>query len=120
MKNGFLYTAVTAARLAGKVVLENLGKISKEDIHLKKAADFVTRVDNESEKIIIGTIKERFPDHHILAEESLKQIETDQYRWIIDPLDGTTNFIHQYPVFSKKASKIFIRIFINTISRYFY
>ncbi len=96
----FLSTAVGAARLAGKVILGNLGKISKGDVRLKKASDFVTRVDNESEHVIISTIKEHFPDHHILAEESLKEIETDRYRWIIDPLDGTTNFIHGYPVFS--------------------
>jgi myo-inositol-1(or 4)-monophosphatase len=98
--NEFLGIAVRAARLAGKVILANLGKISKGDIRLKKASDFVTRVDNESEHIIISTIKEQFPDHRILAEETLKEIETDRYRWVIDPLDGTTNFIHGYPVFS--------------------
>lgn len=98
--NEFLSTAVKAARLAGKVILANLGKISKGDIRLKKAADFVTRVDSESEQTIISAIKERFPYHHFLAEESLKEVESEQYRWIIDPLDGTTNFIHGYPVFS--------------------
>ncbi len=100
MNKKFIDTAITAAKLAGEVILDNLGKISKEDIHLKKKADFVTRVDNESERIILSLIKEHFPDHHILAEESLKEIETEMYRWIIDPLDGTTNFIHGYPVFS--------------------
>ena len=93
-------TAVKAARLAGKIIVENLGKLSKEDIHLKQSSDFVTRVDKESEEIIITTIREIFPHHHFLAEESLNQVGTDQYRWIIDPLDGTTNFIHGYPVFS--------------------
>lgn len=100
MKKEFLRTAIEAAKRAGEVILNSLGKISKEDIRLKKTADFVTSVDRESERIIISTIKDRFPYHLILAEESLKEAETEQFRWIIDPLDGTTNFIHQYPVFS--------------------
>jgi len=56
----------------------------------------VTKVDTGSEKIIIDIIKKRFPDHSILAEESKHDKETDGYRWIIDPLDGTTNFIHGF------------------------
>ncbi len=100
MKNDFLITAVKAARRAGKVILDNFGKISWEDIHLKMASDFVTSVDTKSEQIIIDTIRDAFPHHIFLAEESLKEIDTEKYRWIIDPLDGTTNFIHQYPVFS--------------------
>ena len=95
-----LDTAIRAAQLAGQIILDNFGKISKKDIDQKIASDFVTRVDTESEQIIIKTIKDEFPDHHFLAEESLKEAETDAYRWIIDPLDGTTNYIHQYPFFS--------------------
>jgi myo-inositol-1(or 4)-monophosphatase len=96
----FLDIAVKAVRSAGQVVLDNLGKLSKKDIDHKLKSDFVTRVDEESEQIIIHAIKERFPAHHILAEESLKETDVQDYRWIIDPLDGTTNYIHQYPVFS--------------------
>jgi myo-inositol-1(or 4)-monophosphatase len=96
----FLETAFKAARLAGEVILDNLGKISKRDIDLKKASDFVTSVDKKSERIIIDTIKEDFPDHLFLAEESLKEYGKEAYRWIIDPLDGTTNYIHGYPAFS--------------------
>jgi len=96
----FLDRAVKAARLAGQYVLDNLGNISGRDIDQKLASDFVTRVDRDSEKIIIDTLRKAFPDHHFLAEESLKEAGTDAYRWIIDPLDGTTNYIHQYPVFS--------------------
>jgi myo-inositol-1(or 4)-monophosphatase len=77
-----------------------LGNISKKDIDTKQASDFVTSVDLESEKIIIGIIKDSFPYHHILAEESVSKQKTGEYRWIIDPLDGTTNYIHGYPVFS--------------------
>ncbi|MEW6419591.1 MAG: inositol monophosphatase family protein [Nitrospirota bacterium] len=96
----FLDTAIKAARLAGLAILDNLGKITKRDISLKTASDFVTSVDRESERIIIDTIKESFPRHLILAEESIKESAREAYRWIIDPLDGTTNYIHGYPVFS--------------------
>ena len=97
---GFLEIAVKAVKLAGQIVVEHLGKISQKDIDIKQASDFVTVVDRESEKIIIDTIKEHFPDHLLLAEESLKECGKETYRWIIDPLDGTTNYIHSYPVFS--------------------
>ncbi len=92
-------TAVEAARRAGEIILENLGNLSYSDIGKKQSSDFVTRVDRESEEIIVGTISRRFPDHTFLAEESVKDGD-DSHRWIIDPLDGTTNYIHQYPMFS--------------------
>lgn len=98
--NEFLEIAVKAAKLAGQIIVEHVGKILKRDIDLKKPSDFVTIVDKESEKIIIDTIKKHFPDHLFLAEESLKECGRETYRWIIDPLDGTTNYIHSYPVFS--------------------
>ena len=99
-KSEFLGTAFRAAMLAGAHILNNLGRISKDDIDTKQASDFVTRVDKEAEQIILKTIKDKFPDHHFLTEESIKDVDTGEYRWIIDPLDGTTNFIHKYPVFS--------------------
>ncbi len=95
---GFLEIAIKAAKLAGEVILSNLGKISKGDINLKHASDFVTYVDRESERMIIKTIKEVCPENTFLAEESLK--EDGDYLWIIDPLDGTTNYIHCYPMFA--------------------
>jgi myo-inositol-1(or 4)-monophosphatase len=96
----FLKTAVSAARLAGDIILENLGHLSISDIQTKQAFDFVTKVDRWSEAVIAQTIREKFPSHTFLAEETLKQEETDNYRWIVDPLDGTTNYIHGYPMFS--------------------
>jgi myo-inositol-1(or 4)-monophosphatase len=99
-KSEFLGTAFRAAMLAEKHILHYLGRISKDDIDTKQASDFVTRVDRESEQIILNTIKRDFPDHHFLAEESVRDDDAGGYRWIIDPLDGTTNFIHGYPVFS--------------------
>lgn len=97
----FLDTAVKASRIAGEVILLNLGKLSAGDIHSKQSSDFVTRVDKESEDIIISIIKENHPGHSILAEESIDEyLSSSEYRWIIDPLDGTTNFIHGFPVFA--------------------
>ena len=86
--------------LAGDFILRNVGNISAGDIDTKQASDFVTRVDTESEQIILSTIKKKYPDHHFLAEETIHDADSGQYRWIIDPLDGTTNFIHGYPVFA--------------------
>lgn len=100
MNDTFLDTAVKAAKSAGVFILDNLGKISSQDINIKQTSDFVTYVDKESEKLIINNIRDKFPDHHFLAEESLKDTDGHEYRWIIDPLDGTTNFIHSYPAFS--------------------
>jgi len=96
----FLKTAVSAARLAGDIIIKNLGHLLKEDIQTKQAFDFVTKVDRWSEAVIMQTIREKFPSHRFLTEETLKQEDTGDYRWIIDPLDGTTNYIHGYPMFS--------------------
>ena len=98
--NEFLKTAVTSARLAGDIILRNLGQLSTADIQTKQAFDFVTRVDKWSEAVIMQTIREKFPHHLFLSEETLKQEANGGYRWIIDPLDGTTNYIHSYPMFS--------------------
>src|SRR5437867_13289080 len=67
---------------------------------LKGQNDFVTAVDRESEAAVVKAIRSRHPDHGILAEESPASDPGGAIRWIIDPLDGTTNFIHGFPVFS--------------------
>ena len=92
-------TAINAALEAGKILRANLGTLKSEQIDLKRKFDYVTRVDRQSEETIIGIIKSDFPDHSFLAEESLRD-KKGGYRWIIDPLDGTTNYIHTYPVFA--------------------
>jgi len=99
-KSEFLGTAFRAAMLAGDCILKNIGKISQNEIDMKQASDFVTRVDKESESLILSIIGKKYPDHHFLAEETVHDADSGQYRWIIDPLDGTTNFIHSYPAFS--------------------
>lgn len=96
----YLNVAEDAARRAGAYIREHLGSLTAADIDAKQAADYVTVVDKESERLIIQTIRQVFPDHRFLAEESQKDEAADGYRWIIDPLDGTTNFIHGFPVFA--------------------
>ena len=98
--NSYLETAVNSARLAGDVIIDNLGKLTNRDVSSKQASDYVTSVDRSAEEIIIHMIRKNFPDHIIHAEESGKDTGTGEYRWIIDPLDGTTNYIHGYPQFS--------------------
>jgi myo-inositol-1(or 4)-monophosphatase len=96
----FLEVGIEAARKAGEIILGHAGRLSRSDIASKRTFDFVTQVDLESEQAVIRTIRERFPDHLFYTEESLKESREGGCRWIVDPLDGTTNFIHGYPVLS--------------------
>jgi len=89
---------IAAAYNGAKVLREHFGNVSRID--RKGAFDLVTEADTESEQLIIKTIREAFPDHAILAEESGKGKENSKYQWIIDPLDGTTNYAHQLPIFA--------------------
>jgi myo-inositol-1(or 4)-monophosphatase len=82
-----------AALAAGKFIDSNLDAIDADDIQSKGKNDFVTFVDKEAEKIITEIIKQQFPDHQILAEESGLDRQKSRYLWVIDPLDGTDNFI---------------------------
>ena len=95
-----LETAISAARSAAKILMDNFGKISPDDIRRKSANDFLTFVDEEAEKKIIETIHNKFPSHSILAEESGLSEEAGDFEWIIDPLDGTTNYISGVPIFA--------------------
>ncbi|MDH3978053.1 MAG: inositol monophosphatase [Gammaproteobacteria bacterium] len=95
----FLNTAVKAARRAGEIATRQLKHIDEIRVHSKGANEFVTQVDQAAEERIIETIREYYPNHAFLAEESGVQGDSDHI-WIIDPLDGTTNFIHGFPVFA--------------------
>ncbi len=92
--------AVEGARLAGKLVKERFRSERHLDIREKAVHDFVTEVDRASEDALTGYIAGRFPDHAIMAEEGSPEEPRVGYRWIIDPLDGTTNFIHGIPMFA--------------------
>ncbi len=91
--------AQKAARRAGIILMDNLQKVQKKDFINKQDRDFVTWVDKLSEQTIIDTIKEECPEHTIIAEESGLDEQYSEYAWIIDPLDGTTNYLHHYPFF---------------------
>lgn len=94
-----LNIAVSAARAAGQIILRNINRVPDLKIHSKGVNDFVTEVDHYAEQAIITTIQKAYPSHAILAEESGQQAGDDR-EWIIDPLDGTTNYLHGVPQFS--------------------
>ncbi|OPY84813.1 MAG: Inositol-1-monophosphatase [Smithella sp. PtaU1.Bin162] len=89
--------AVNLAWEAGALLMEKLNKLL--DIQYKGDINLVTEADKMSEKLIIKAIKRNYPDHGILSEESPAISGESKMRWIIDPLDGTTNYAHGYPVF---------------------
>ena len=86
------------ARQAVAVLMEGYGNV--RHIHRKGVIDLVTEFDKRSEEVILSSIQQHFPDHAILAEESGHNHTVSEYQWVIDPLDGTTNFAHGIPVFS--------------------
>lgn len=90
--------AIKAAKEAGEHALNRMGHL-REVSHKGGPNDLVTDVDKKCEEIIISKIKKEFPLHSILAEESGEQLVGDVFKWIIDPLDGTTNYAHGFPVF---------------------
>ena len=97
MINEIEQVALRAARAAGRIHLKRLSRIT---INRKSnSIDLVTEADRESEAAIIDVIHRAFPTHAILAEESGASAHQSDHRWIIDPLDGTTNFAHGYPQF---------------------
>jgi len=100
----FVETATVAAHVGGLVLREHSRNLDELIVDEKAANDFVTAADRASERAIIGFLHDRFPDHSVIAEESREQRRSSSYTWIIDPLDGTTNFIHGYPVFSVSVS----------------
>jgi len=92
----YLDFAIELARTAGDVLKRYMGR--EKQVEFKGRANLVTAADKESEALIINRIRQRYPNHAILAEESGASGGGED-KWIIDPLDGTTNFAHQYPVF---------------------
>ena len=92
-----LNIAVKAARRAGSIINRAALDRSALEVRSKNRNDFVTQIDKASEAAIIDVIRKAHPDHAILAEESGASTQKSEYRWVIDPLDGTTNFIHGFP-----------------------
>lgn len=105
--------ALEAARKARSLHRAHLGQVAQADWNEKGTSDFVTRVDLEAEQAIVDLVLSRCPDHAILAEESTElgdpasvraRFDAAEYLWVIDPLDGTTNFLHGYPAFAASVA----------------
>ncbi len=96
-RKDWLEFAEVTARGAGKILRRNWGR--PQSVHFKGEINLVTVVDRESEAFIIDKIRSSFPDHGILSEESAEVTGPSSCRWIVDPLDGTTNYAHNYPCF---------------------
>jgi len=98
MKNALINIAIQAARAAGKIIIRAADRLDTVEISEKRPNDFVTEVDKAAEQEIISIIRKSCPKHRILGEESGDSGESlEDYQWIIDPLDGTRNFIHGLP-----------------------
>ncbi len=97
--HALLNVAVMAARRAGSTLIRKMVNLDKLKVEQKGHNDFVSDADHAAEKAIINCILKHYPDHSILAEESGAQGESDTV-WIVDPLDGTTNYLHGFPVFA--------------------
>lgn len=95
-----LNIAIKAARKAGNIILRYHNQIDTLTIENKALNDFVSEVDKMAEDAIIEEIKKAFPKHCILGEESGELLGDDKFKWIIDPLDGTTNYLHGFPQYA--------------------
>lgn len=90
-------TAVKAARKAGDLIIRYRDRLDTVQIQQKGPNDLVTEIDQWAEQEIIGMIRKAYPSHGFLAEESGGTMPNDEFVWIIDPLDGTTNYVHGFP-----------------------
>jgi myo-inositol-1(or 4)-monophosphatase len=94
---GFKEVAIKAAKETGKILLDNFEKV--KEIKQKGINDYVTNVDIKCEKKIMSIIKQKYPNHSFLCEESGQTKKSSEYEWVIDPLDGTHNYMHSFPMF---------------------
>lgn len=117
--NKILETGIKAAFESARILRFYLGNLS--EIGKKGETDLVTKADIESERVITETIRSTFPDHSILAEESGLYSCSSSSRWIVDPLDGTTNFAHQLPLFCSSIAfqhegEIIVGVILNPVT----
>src|ERR1051326_1428511 len=95
-KEDYIHPMQELAREAGALLMSFFGKVS---IEYKGDVDLVTKADRASEKMIVERIRKQWPDHDLIGEEGSRRETGSDFRWYVDPLDGTTNFAHGYPVF---------------------
>ncbi len=94
-----LIKAINIVKEAGEIIRAGFGR--KNIIEYKTdEANLVTEIDKKSEKLILDFIKKEFPTHSIIAEETGSKSGASEYTWVVDPLDGTTNFAHKLPIFA--------------------
>lgn len=110
--------AIEAARRAGQILREHYNQ--PHDIAYKGTIDLVTEMDRQSEKLVTDLFRQAFPEYGILGEEGTKTGDSFPCRWIIDPLDGTTNYTYNYPVFGvsialEKRGEIVLGVVFNPI-----
>ncbi len=91
--------AVRAARAAGDLILSMFGHLAEGDVRHKSEKDLVTQMDERAQEMIVEALLREFPDHGVFAEEEITRSRDAEYVWVIDPIDGTTNYVHGYPVF---------------------
>jgi myo-inositol-1(or 4)-monophosphatase len=96
----FERAACEAAALAGEVLRRRFREKNPLVVETKGLHDYVTEVDREAESAAVGFIRKRFPEHAVMSEEGSPETASADYRWVVDPLDGTTNFIHGVTPFS--------------------
>lgn len=94
----YLKAAKRAAQKAGQFLKESID--SAQEITFKGSVDLVTNLDKQSQSMIFKYLSDSFPGHDFLAEEGLSEEKGAEFRWIIDPLDGTTNYAHKFPIFT--------------------
>lgn len=97
--HGMVNIGIKAARRAGELMIRQLNRLEALQVTEKARNEFVSEVDHQAERAVIEVIKDHYPDHAILAEESGRSGD-HEIEWIIDPLDGTTNYLHGFPVFA--------------------
>jgi myo-inositol-1(or 4)-monophosphatase len=95
-----LNIAVNAARQAGEIIIRHMEQVDRLKVTAKSSTEYFSEVDIKAEQAIISTIHKAYPEHGILAEESGHQEGDGESVWIIDPLDGTSNYLHGFPFFS--------------------
>lgn len=100
MRDAILNIAINAARAAGNVIIRSLDHLSTLQVSQKQPNDYVTEIDQKAEREIISIIRKAHPQHGIIGEESGESLTHHDFVWIIDPLDGTRNFIHGFPHFA--------------------
>ncbi|MEN6300309.1 MAG: inositol monophosphatase family protein, partial [Anaerolineaceae bacterium] len=113
-----IHIAVQAARSAGKMLRDHYNK--PHHISYKGVIDLVTEMDHLSEQMVTEMLHDAFPEYGILGEEGVKSSKSYTSRWIIDPLDGTTNYTYNYPLFAvsialEKEGEIVLGVIYNPI-----